>query len=171
MKKLIFFAAAMLMCFSTACSNSDDEQFEVLLKNLDITFTVTPLEDFNEVFELKAGVSGDTNKAQNVFSSWQGDKYVIDVEYLTCPASISLNIERVPKTSLVIDESRTYQLKYNIDTVIHKYYNDGTTKVINVPTLPQGGSVLGTKMAAYLDRVNGKIEPFIFNFNEGGDKL
>lgn len=171
MKKLMFFAAAMLMCFSTACSDSDDNggSADRILKNVDLTFTITPKGDFNEAFELKAGVSGDVNKAQNVFSNWSGDKYVIDLEYLTCPATITLNIERVPNFSMQIDETKKYDLSYTIDATVHKYYNDGTSDVLKVPTAPQGGSVNGSKLAEYLKRVEGRVDPFTFTFGANGD--
>lgn len=168
-KKFGYMALAAAMCLCAVSCGGDDEA-EVLLNNVDMTISVTPQGDFNEVFDLKANVSGDTNKAQNVFSNWYGEKFVIDLEYLSCPATIALNVERVPKSSLNIDESKEYNLSYNIDVTINKYFNNGTSEKTTVPTQLNGGKVKGTKLAAYLDTVRGKVDtPYTIRLNASGD--
>lgn len=168
MKKLIFASLFAVSALFVACSDSDEAQ--VLLNNVDVTFTITPQGDFNEVFDLQASAAGDTNKAQNVFTNWSGDNLVVDLEYLSCPANISLKLQRTPKSSFVIDESKEYDLSYSIKTTVHKYYNDGSSKVDNMPALPQGGKVKGAKMAAYLETVKGKTEqPISLSFDANGD--
>lgn len=169
-KKFGYMAIAAAMCLCAVSCGGGDDEAEVLLKNVDLSFTITPKGDFNDVFDLKANVSGDTNKAQNVFANWYGDKFVIDLEYLSCPATIALNVERVPKSSINIDESKEYNLSYNLDVTINKYYNDGTSKKTIVPTQILGGKVKGTKLAAYMDTVRGKVDtPYTLTLNSNGD--
>lgn len=171
-KRFGFMALAAAFCFAAVSCGGSNSEGEAILKNVDVSFTITPTADFNDAFELRASVSGDTSKAQNVFADWSGDKFVIDLEYLTCPATISLNVERVPRDSFVADESKSYDLLYTVSAVVNKYYNDGSKRVVNLPASAQGGKVAGSKVAEYLERAKGNVAtPLTLRLNANGDSL
>lgn len=169
-KKFGFVALAAVLCLGfTSCSDSDDE-FQVLLNNVDVTFTVVPSADYTDVFDLSATAGGDTNKAQNVFSNWYGDNLVVDVEYLSCPSSISLKVERKKKSSFIPDETKQYDMSYTVKTVINKYYNDGTKKTVHLDDVKEGGTVRLGKMGEWLKVAQDRTDqPVRISFDSNGE--
>lgn len=169
-KKFGYFALAAALCLGFASCSDDGEENKVLLKNVDVSFTVVPSTDYTDVFDLSATAGGDTSKAQNVFSNWYGDNLVVDVEYLTCPSTISVKVQRKKKSSFVPDETKQYDMSYTVKTVINKYYNDGTSKKVVLDDVKEGGTVRLGKMTQWLEVAQDRVdEPIKINFDADGN--
>lgn len=157
-KKFGYLALAAALCLGFVSCDDDGDEFEVLLNNVDVTFTVTPSDDYTDVFELTANAAGDTNKAQNVFSNWSGGSIVVDLEYLTCPSTISLKVQRKKIATFVPDETKQYDMSYTVKTTITKYFNNGTQETVTVDPVTEGGKVRLGKMTEWLNTAQDRTD-------------
>lgn len=145
MKKLMFFAAAMLMCFSTACSDSDDngdnggttkKEYVKSTVKLDYVYSGA-LFDLIDITTVEVLIDGKKSTTATVSKGDGSIKIDFGAVKPLSKATVNILTER---NSNAVDETKTYDHKSNFNYTVTRHFSDNTT---DFTTLTVGGHNIG----------------------------